>query len=169
VKFIVSQAWTTYEPLTFLESNGFSSMGYALPAAIAAKLHFPDRPVLCTVGDGGMGMRLAEIETCVRLKLPVVIVVFNDDGLSLIRVVQQKRGYPDYGVRYGHVDFAAAALALGAQGCRVRTLGELADAVRDSLSADGPTVIDVPIDPTEYHAQTAKAGKREPLSGESPP
>jgi acetolactate synthase-1/2/3 large subunit len=159
VKFIVSQAWTTYEPLTFLESNGLSSMGYALPAAIAAKLHFPDRPVLCTVGDGGLGLRLADVETCVRLKLPIVVVVFNDDGLSLIQVVQQKRGYPDYGVRYGHVDFAAAASALGAQGRRVRTLGELAGAVRDSLSADGPTVIDVPIDPTEYHAQTAKAGK----------
>jgi acetolactate synthase-1/2/3 large subunit len=159
VKFIVSQAWTAYEPLTFLESNGLSSMGYALPAAIAAQLHFPDRPVLCTVGDGGLGMRLADVETCVRLRLPVVIVVFNDDGLSLIQVIQQKRGYPDYGVRYGHIDFATAASALGAHGRRVRTLGELADAVRDGLAADGPTVIDVPIDPAEYHAQTAKAGR----------
>jgi acetolactate synthase-1/2/3 large subunit len=159
VKFIVSQAWSSYEPATFLESNGLSSMGYALPAAMAAKLQFPDRPVLCTVGDGGLGMRLADIETCVRLRLGIVVVVFNDAGLSLIRVVQQKRGYADYGVGYGHVDFAAAAEALGARGCRARTLGELASAVRDALQADGPTVIDVPIDPTEYLAHTAKAGK----------
>jgi acetolactate synthase-1/2/3 large subunit len=160
VKFIVSQAWRTDQPFTFLESNGLSSMGYALPAAMAAKLQFPGRPVLCTVGDGGLGMRMAEIETCVRLRLPIAIVVFNDDGLSLIRVVQQKKGYEDYGVQYGHVDFASAAVALGARGCAVRTLDALAAAVSDALASDRPTVIDVPIDPTEYSAQTAKAGQR---------
>ncbi len=159
VKFIVSQAWRCYEPVTFLESNGLSAMGYGLPAAIAARLQFPDRPVLCTVGDGGLGMRLADIETCVRLRLPIAVVVFNDDGLSLIRVVQRKRGYPDYGVRYGHIDFAAAAVAMGARGCRASTLEQVASAVQEALGADGPTVIDVPIDPEEYHDQTAKAGK----------
>jgi acetolactate synthase-1/2/3 large subunit len=160
VKFIVSQAWKTTEPLTFLESNGLSAMGYALPAAMAAKLRFPRRPVVCTVGDGGLGMRMADIETCVRLRLAVAIVVFNDDGLSLIKVVQQKKGYDDYGVGYGHVDFAAAAVALGARGVAVSSLDALAAAVSDALVADGPTVIDVPIDPAEYAAQTAKAGKR---------
>jgi acetolactate synthase I/II/III large subunit len=160
VKFIVSQAWQSHEPLTFLESNGLSAMGYGLPAAIAAKLNHPERPVLCTVGDGGLGMRMADIETCVRLRLAIVIVVFNDDGLSLIRVVQRKKGYADYGVGYGHIDFAGAAVALGARGRAARTLDELGDAVREGLAADGPTVIDVAVDPTEYHAQTAKAGKR---------
>ena len=160
VKFIVSQAWRSDEPLTFLESNGLSAMGSGLPTAIAAKLQFPRRHVLCTVGDGGLGMRIADIETCVRLRLAIAIVVFNDDGLSLIRVVQQKKGYEDYGVGYGHVDFAAAAVALGARGRAVSTLDGLAGAVSDALGADGPTVIDVAIDPTEYHAQTAKAGKR---------
>jgi acetolactate synthase I/II/III large subunit len=160
VKFIVSQAWTSYEPMTFLESNGLSAMGYGLPAAIAAKLRFPDRPVICTVGDGGLGMRLADLETCARLHLPLVVVVFNDDGLSLIRVVQRKRGYADYGVGYGHVDFAAAAVALGARGRSVRTLDALAAEVVDGLRADGPTVIDVPIDPTEYLAHTEKVRSR---------
>ena len=160
VKFIVSQAWRSDDPFTFLESNGLSAMGYALPAAIAAKLQFPRRPVLCTVGDGGLGMRMADIETCVRLRLSFPIVVFNDDGLSLIKVVQRKKGYEDYGVGYGHVDFAAAGVALGARGRTVRTLDGLAGAVSEALAADGPTVIDVPVDPAEYHAQTAKAGKR---------
>jgi acetolactate synthase I/II/III large subunit len=160
VKFIVSQAWRSDEPLAFLESNGLSAMGYGLPAAIAAKLQFPRRPVLCTVGDGGLGMRMADIETCVRLRLSIPIVVFNDDGLSLIKVVQRKKGYEDYGVGYGHVDFAAAGVAMGARGRVVRTLDDLAAAVSEALAADGPTVIDVPVDPAEYHAQTAKAGKR---------
>ncbi len=160
VKFIVSQAWRSDEPFTFLVSNGLSAMGYGLPAAIAAKRQFPRRPVLCTVGDGGLGMRMADIETCVRLRLSIPIVVFNDDGLSLIRVVQRKKGYEDYGVGYGHVDLAAAGVALGARGRTVRTLDGLAGAVSEALAADGPTVIDVPVDPAEYHAQTAKAGKR---------
>jgi acetolactate synthase-1/2/3 large subunit len=160
VKFIVSQAWRSDEPFTFLESNGLSAMGYALPAAIAAKLQFPERPVLCTVGDGGLGMRMADIETCVRLRLSIPIVVFNDDGLSLIKVVQRKKGYEDYGVGYGHVDFAAAGVALGARGRTVRTLDGLAGAVSEALAAVGPTVIDIAVDPTEYYAQTAKAGKR---------
>jgi acetolactate synthase-1/2/3 large subunit len=160
VKFIVSQAWRSDDPFTFLESNGLSAMGYALPAAIAAKLQFPQRPVLCTVGDGGLGMRMADIETCVRLRLSIPIVVFNDDGLSLIKVVQRKKGYEDYGVGFGHVDFAAAGVALGARGKTVRTLDELKAAVSAALEANGPTVIDVAVDPMEYHAQTAKAGKR---------
>jgi acetolactate synthase-1/2/3 large subunit len=161
VKFIVSQAWPSEEPFTFLESNGLSAMGYGLPAAMAAKIRFPRRPVLCTVGDGGLGMRMADIETCARLGLAIPIVVFNDDGLSLIKVVQRKKGFDDeYGVGYGHVDFAAAGRALGARGLAVRTLDELSAAVSEALSADGPTVIDVPVDPAEYHAQTAKAGKR---------
>jgi acetolactate synthase-1/2/3 large subunit len=117
--------------------------------------------VLCTVGDGGLGMRLADIETCVRLRLPIPIVVFNDDGLSLIRVVRAKRGFDeDYGVGYGHVDFAAAAVALGARGVTARSLEQLSAAVGAAFEASGPTVIDVPIDPAEYNAHTAKAGKR---------
>jgi acetolactate synthase-1/2/3 large subunit len=161
VKFIVSQAWRCGDPFTFLESNGLSAMGYALPAAMAAKLQFPKRPVICTVGDGGLGMRMADIETCVRLRLSIPIVVFNDDGLSLIRVVQRKKGYEDYGVGYGHVDFAAAGAALGARGRTARTLDGLSAAVSAALAANGPTVIDVTVDPTEYYAQTAKAGKRQ--------
>ena len=87
--------------------------------------------MLCTVGDGGLGMRMADIETCVRLRLAIPIVVFNDDGLSLIKVVQRKKGYEDYGVGYGHVDFAAAGVALGARGTTVRTLDGLAAAVSE--------------------------------------
>ena len=66
IKLIVSQAWRSTRPLTFLESNGLSAMGYSFPAAMAARLAHPDRPVLCTVGDGGFSMIVADLETCVR-------------------------------------------------------------------------------------------------------
>jgi acetolactate synthase-1/2/3 large subunit len=157
VKFVTSQAWKTYEPLTFFTSNGLSSMGYGLPGAMAAKLLFPDRTVLCTTGDGGFGMTLSELETCARHGLGVIIVVYNDSGLSLIRVVQEYRGYPDYGVGFGAVDFAVAAEAFGAWSARVETLEQLDTAVREGLEIRRPIVVDVRIDPAEYLAHAAPA------------
>ena len=155
IKLIVSQAWRCTEPLTFLESNGLSAMGYSLPAAMAAKLAMPDRPVLCTMGDGGFSMVFADLETCVRQRIPFVTVVYNDSALSLIQVAQERRGHTDYGVRYGSVNFAAASAALGAWSRRVHTLEELAAAVQDARAANEqgmPAVIEVPIDPREYRA-----------------
>jgi acetolactate synthase-1/2/3 large subunit len=157
VKFVTSQAWKTYEPLTFFTSNGLSSMGYGLPGAMAAKLLFPDRTVLCTTGDGGLGMTLSELETCARHGLGVITVVYNDSGLSLIRVVQEYRGYPNYGVGFGAVDFAVAAEAFGAWGTRVETLEELDAAVSEGLRMRRPVVVDVKINPAEYRAHAAPA------------
>ena len=155
VKLVTTQAWTTYEPLTFFESNGLSAMSYSLPAAMAARLHFPGRPVLCTIGDGGFGMTMADIETCVRERLHFVTVVFNDSSLSLIDVAQQRRGHPTSGVRYGPVDFAAATAALGAWSRRVKTMEELDAAVREGMDVDRPVVIDALVDPAEYVAHAA--------------
>jgi len=155
IKLIVSQAWRTTEPLTFLESNGLSSMGYGLPAAMAAKMLTPDRPVLCTMSDGGFSMIFADLETCVRHRLSFATVVYNDDALSLIKVAQERRGHADYGVRYGHVDFAAASAALGALSWRVSTMEDLEKSVKEAQRQDGPAVIDVTIDPTEYRKHVA--------------
>jgi len=152
IKLIVSQAWRATGPLTFLESNGLSAMGYSLPAAMAAKLERPDRPVLCTVGDGGFSMVFADLETCVRHRIPIVAVVYNDSALSLIQVAQQRRGYADCGVRYGHVNFAAASAALGAWSRRVHTMAELREAVETARQHEGPSVVEVLIDPSEYVA-----------------
>jgi acetolactate synthase-1/2/3 large subunit len=160
IKLIVSQAWRATQPLTFLESNGLSAMGYSLPAAMAAKLAMPDRPVLCTMGDGGFSMVFADLETCVRRHIPFVTVVYNDSALSLIQVAQARRGYADYGVRYGAIDFAAVSAALGAWSRRVTTLDELSAAVTEARALDVPAVIEVPIDPTEYHAHAAAPRSR---------
>jgi acetolactate synthase-1/2/3 large subunit len=155
IKLITSQVWRSYEPLTFLESNGLSTMSYALPAAMAARLHFPDRPVLCTIGDGGLAMTIGELETCVRERLHFPIVVFNDSALSLIDVAQERRGYPTVGVRFGPVDFAAVARGFGAWAVRVATMTELDEALRTGMTIGRPAVIDVAIDPAEYRAHVA--------------
>jgi acetolactate synthase-1/2/3 large subunit len=157
IKSITSQAWTAYEPLTFFESNGLSAMSYSFPAAMAARLEFPARPVLCTIGDGGFGMTHAEVETCVRERIHFVTVVYNDSALSLIDVAQRSRGYPTYGVRYGPVDFAAVAAALGAWSRRVETPEALESAVREGLGLDRPVVIEAIVDPGEYAAHHPRA------------
>jgi len=157
IKSITTQAWRSYEPLTFLESNGLSAMSYSLPAAMAARLHYAHRPVLCTIGDGGFGMTLAELETCVRERLHFVTVVFNDSALSLIDVAQQNRGYPTYGVRYGRVDFAAVAAGCGAWARRAESLEALEDAIVEARAIDRPVVIDAIVDPAEYLAHHPRA------------
>lgn len=155
LKSVTSQCWATYAPLTFFQSNGLSSMGYGFSGAMAAKLLFPERSVVCVVGDGGFGMKLAEIETCVRHRIHFLTVVFNDDSLSLIKISQEFKGHPNYGVDYGRVNFAAAAEALGAWGRRVTSLTDLDDAVAQGLRVERPVVIDVPIDVREYRAHNA--------------
>jgi acetolactate synthase-1/2/3 large subunit len=152
IKSITTQAWDAYEPLTFFESNGLSAMGYSFPAAMAARLQCPGRPILCTIGDGGFGMTHAELETCVRERLPFVTVVYNDSALSLIDVAQQNRGYPACGVKYGSVDFSAVAAGFGVWSRRVADIESLEDAVAEALRIDGPAVIDAVVDPAEYVA-----------------
>jgi acetolactate synthase-1/2/3 large subunit len=153
VKAVTTQAWSSYEPFTFLESNGLSSMSFSLPAAMAARLHYPNRPVLCAIGDGGLGMTLAELETCLRERLHFVTVVYNDDSLSQIESAQRRRRHPVHAVRHRHVDFAAVASALGCWARKVESLDQLAAVVREAQGIDAPVVIDALVDPAEYDAQ----------------
>jgi acetolactate synthase I/II/III large subunit len=155
IKSVSSQCWDTFSPLTFFLSNGLSAMGYGFSGAMAARLLFPTRPVICIIGDGGFGMKLTEIETCIRRKIHFTTIVYNDNSLSLIRVSQKTKGYPSFGVDYSVLNFAAVAEALGAWTQRVSSLGDLESAVRAGLKMDRPVVIEVPVDPQEYQAQNA--------------
>jgi len=152
-KLLAGQIWKTYEPLTFFMSNGLSSMGYGLPAAMAAKLQFPDRDVVSLCGDGGFLMVLQDLETAVRLQLPLVCVVFCDQKLGLIEVVQKKRRYPSYGIEFGGTDLAKVAEGFGAHGVNVDSFEDLEVAVGDGLKKRKPAVIAVSIDPEEYARQ----------------
>ena len=143
--------WEVDQPGELLVSSGLATMGFALPAAIAAALVHPDRAVVCFTGDGGLGMVLAELETVVRLGLRVIVVVFNDATLSLIAAKQQPT---DHGgidaVRYHPVDFAALARGVGMNAESITSTSEFEEALRRAFAAGGPTLLDVAVDPSSY-------------------
>jgi acetolactate synthase I/II/III large subunit len=149
----VMPLWPVDEPQRLLISSGLATMGYALPAAIGAALCSPGVPVIAFTGDGGLGMTLMEIETAVRLGLRVIVVVFNDSALSLIKIKQRASGQGgDEAVGYGRTSYAAAAEAMGAAAASVGDRTELAGALTAALGRDGPTVIDARVDPAGYPA-----------------
>ncbi len=157
--------WEVPEPRRLLVSSGLATMGYALPAAIAAALCAPRVPVVAFTGDGGLGMTLAEIETAVRLSLKVIVIVFNDAALSLIKLKQKPAGQGGgEAVSYHPVSFAAAATAMGAAAAAVTTEQGLATALAAALRRPGPTVIDASVDPAGYLAvmdlSRGQAGRR---------
>jgi acetolactate synthase-1/2/3 large subunit len=145
--------WNTENPGEVLVSSGLATMGFALPAAIAAALARPQVRVFCLVGDGGLGMVAAELETAARLRLAVTVVVFNDSALSLIKIKQRAGGHGGAGaVSYRETDFARIARACGVPATRVRCGAELDEAARRSLETAGPALIDVLTDPGGYPA-----------------
>jgi acetolactate synthase-1/2/3 large subunit len=149
----VMPLWEVDEPGRLLISSGLATMGFALPAAIAAALCAPRQPVVAFTGDGGLGMTLAEIETAVRLRLPIVVIVFNDATLSLIKIKQRPAGQGGAeAVDYGPVSFAGVATAMGAAAAAAGTEAELVIALDAALRRDGPTVIDAAVDPACYPA-----------------
>lgn len=124
-------------------------MGYALPAAVGAKLARPDHPAVAFAGDGGFAMTMSEIETAVRLGLRgFVALVFNNNNYGTIRA-HQKREFPGRHVAtdLGFIDFARVAEGMGARGFTVRTNSEFADAFAAALAADRPCVINIVTDP----------------------
>ncbi|HYK94361.1 MAG TPA: thiamine pyrophosphate-dependent enzyme [Candidatus Dormibacteraeota bacterium] len=133
-------------PGTFLGSTS-GAMGYGLPAAIAAGLVHRDRAVVALVGDGGLGMTLAEVETAVRCGLRTVILVFDNQAYGMIRTYQERRpGGAAVATDLGPIDFAAAGRALGARAVRVEDDAAFEPALRQALVSDRPTVIHLVVD-----------------------
>ncbi|MFL5675954.1 MAG: thiamine pyrophosphate-binding protein [Chloroflexota bacterium] len=142
----VGRGFRFRRPGTFLGPTS-GAMGYGLPAAIAAALVHRDRPVVALVGDGGLGMTLAELETAVRVGARVVVVVFDNERYGTIRMWQEQRG-TGVGVAsdLGPIDFAAVARACGARGVRVERDAEFEPALRTALAGDRTTLIHVTLD-----------------------
>ena len=148
-KAVTGQCFASYRPKTFFLSNGLSSMGYGLPAALGLKLLHRARRVACVLGDGGFALFMGELETGVRLGLGVTVVVLADDALSQIKAGQERRGYPVTGTTFGGLDYVAIAKGFGVKGFDVRTPAECRDAL-GSASPDAPTLIAAHVDPSAY-------------------
>ncbi len=137
-------------PGRILISNGLSTMGYALPAAIGAALLEPGRPVVAVTGDAGLLLCLGELRTAARERVRVVVIVFADGELSLIRIKQDRRGLDPAGVGIGAMDWPCAARALGLEAFRACDEAALRRHLADALAVDGPSLIEVRVDPTGY-------------------
>ena len=148
----IASQWTTDEPHTALATNGWSSMGYGMPAAYAAKLARPERIVVGVVGDGCFQMTAGELATARRLGLPAPVVVLNDGWLSLMQIKQERLAYPSSGAFLGEqVD--APSHYFGVPVRAVRTPEEFRHAMGWALALDGPSVVEAYVDPAPY-AQT---------------
>jgi acetolactate synthase-1/2/3 large subunit len=147
----IASQWTSHAPGDFLVTNGWSSMGFGIPAAIAARLARPDLPVLCIIGDGCFQMTCGEVAVAQRLKLPIPILVLDDGWLTLIELKQTKRKFPIYGtevVRGERRD--APAHYFGAPAVTVRDAIALERELTKAFQADGPTVIEAVVNRAGY-------------------
>ncbi|HEY3382937.1 MAG TPA: thiamine pyrophosphate-binding protein [Vicinamibacterales bacterium] len=147
---LIGQLWDTRGPGHFLVSNGWSSMGFSIPAAIAAKLVRPEQQVVACTGDGGYLMMLGEINTAVRLHLPIVFVVLRDRYLSLIRVKQTRRHFAWTGVQIYGDNYRASDTLFGAPVVVAENEEAFRAAFASALGSTGPTLIEAVVDPAEY-------------------
>jgi acetolactate synthase-1/2/3 large subunit len=147
----IASQWTSHAPGDFLITNGWSSMGFGIPAAIAAKLAHPERPVLCIVGDGCFQMTCGEIAVAQRLGLSIPVLILDDGWLTLIELKQTKRKFPIYGTEVTRgVRRDAPAHYFGAPAVTVRGGAELERELKKAFRASGPTVIEAVIDRASY-------------------
>jgi acetolactate synthase-1/2/3 large subunit len=158
-KMWIARIYPAEEPNTTLISNGFASMGFSLPGALSAKMLYPDRKVMAVCGDGGFLMNCHDLETAVRLNLPVVILVFNDGKYGLIEWKQINQFGRTYGVSFDNPDFVALAKSFGAAGYRVKSADELQPILHEAFSTNRPCVVDVPVDYRENLNLTEKLGR----------
>ena len=152
-KLLVGQGWAASEPLTLLMTNGLSSMGFALPAAITAKLLHPERPVVCFTGDGGLAMVQSELHLAASLRLGIVVVVFCDNSLNRIELKQMALNYPSWGTRLESMDVVKVAEGMGCDGVRVDQVPSSRAALEGWNGGTRPLVIEAHIDPQQYVAQ----------------
>jgi acetolactate synthase-1/2/3 large subunit len=155
-KLWVGRLFPAYEPNTVFMSNGLASMGFALPAAIAASLIKPEKKVVAIAGDGGFLMNLQEIETAVRLGCNFVVVIFNDSKYGLIEWHEKKYFNQTIGIDFKNPDFVMLAQSFGANGVRIKSAEELGPKLTEALNSGGVWLLDVPVDYSENIKLTDK-------------
>lgn len=130
-------------------------MGAGMAAGMGAKLVEPDRKVIVIAGDGGFLMNMPDLETAVRLKLDLVIVILNDSGYGMIKWKQGSMGLPDFGLNFTNPDFVQLAESFGAHGHRIEKTQEFQSILQQAIDTPGVHIIDVPVDYSENVTLTA--------------
>jgi len=157
----IGQHWKTASPECQLMTNGCSSMGFAIPAAIAAKLSCPERPVCCVVGDGGFYMMAGEMATAMRLGTRIVFVVLTDAHLSLISIKQEKKGHDRYGTQL-HAEtggYKSMTTLFGVPVFTARNAEKYDQALKNAFAADGPVIVEAFVDTEDYEKLVLKGNK----------
>jgi len=134
---------------TVLLDNALATMGAGFASAMAAKMVHPDRRVLAICGDGGFMMNSQDLETAVRLRQDVVVLILRDDAYGFIRWKQEGMGFADYGMEFSNPDFVKYAEAYGATGLRVEPGQRIKDVLETAFQHGGPVLVDCPIDYSE--------------------
>jgi acetolactate synthase-1/2/3 large subunit len=159
-KMWVARQYATYTPNSCIISNGFCSMGVALPGAIAAKIVHPDRHVVALCGDGGFLMNIQELATAAMYKVPIVVMVWDDGEYGLIRWKQENKFGKHSHTAIVNPDMVELSRSFGAHAARVENAGRLVEVMRDALARDDrPSVVIVPVDPSENRKLTDRLGR----------
>lgn len=157
-KMWIARMYPCYQPNTCIISNGFAAMGIAVPGAFVAKLIYPERNCLAVCGDGGFLMNSQELETAVRVGVPFVTLIFNDEAYGLIEWKQMNTfGRPAH-IDFTNPDFVKYAQAFGAKGYRVQGSDELVPILKDAFDQNVPSVIDCPVNYAENLRLTEELG-----------
>ena len=147
---LIGQFWQTHGKGKIIMTNGWSGMGFGIPAALGAQLNDSEATVVCITGDGGFLMMAGEMITARRYNLPVIVVVFSDGELNLIKVKQSWKELPPYGTLLYQGDLFNADTFLGIKVLRAGSLESMITAVIEALSVNEPVIINAVIDPDDY-------------------
>ena len=158
-KLWMSRMFRCEQPNTCIISNGFASMGIALPGAIAAKLTHPDRNIVAVTGDAGFMMNSQEIETALRLNLALVVLIWNDGAYGLIEWKQMNQYGRPSNINFNNPDFVKYAESFGAKGYRVNAASELLPTLKTALADNTVSIIDCPVDYSENLKLTERLGE----------
>jgi acetolactate synthase-1/2/3 large subunit len=159
VKMWMARLYPTYEANTCLISNGLSTMGFALPGALGVRLAAPDRKVLAVTGDGAFLMHSQEIETAVRERIPLTVLVWEDNGYGLIEWKMRLETGKASNVSFGNPEIGGYAASFGAQGYRVERAADLQPTLREALAGDGVSIVVAPVDYSENLRLTDRLGQ----------
>jgi acetolactate synthase-1/2/3 large subunit len=145
-KLWFARNYPAYLPNTVLLDNALATMGAGLPSALAAKLVYPDKAVITVCGDGGFMMNSQELETAVRLKLHIVVIILRDDAYGMIKWKQANMQFENFGLDYGNPDFVKYVESYGGKGWRIAATEELLPTLQNCLIDPTVHLIDVPVD-----------------------